>query len=407
MLTQCPRCAAPRQGGAAFCPNCGFDYPPATGGYFQGSATPPASDVAGQGAQGSSGQDQFGQATYGQPEQPAYGQSQYGQPSYGGSSYGQPEQPAYGQSQYGQPGYGGSSYGQPQYGQPQPAQPAYGQPPYGQPQGPAGGQPSGCPNCGSPLYAGYLRCPNCGFALQQHLAAPAPVPAPRQSNVPMLAAAAGLVLILAAGGLFVATRGNGPSPSSTPQASASLVAVVPTPTLELEATASPASNDSSEPTLAPATQEPAPSGTWTTYASPDGTWSVKFPGTSKPTAEDLSGAAGMSMTYYYVLDSAGAAYAVYLLDSSSMAGMDSSMFLDFMITYMKDYLAGSDANVATSTETITLAGQQATELRMEAEGQSMTLALTVVGSRLFMLLTSAPPDRDVFPDYFMSTFAAK
>jgi hypothetical protein len=239
-----------------------------------------------------------------------------------------------------------------------------------------------------------------------------------QGNTPMLVAAAGLVLVIAAGGFVVATRGSG-SNSPTPKTTPSLVAqgtpsdapATDTPEPTIEATDTPEAG--ATPTdLAVATVEPAPAGTWTKYTATDGTWSAKFPGKAAPTKQDMStgtGSTAMKMVFYYTLDmtSGGAGYFVYTVDATSfLSGMSAQAFLDFMGDNMSQAMGGASGVVESTTDT-TVAKNPAKKIIIQASGQEITLFLTVIKNRMYMLMTSAVPGASVYPQYFVNNFAVK
>jgi uncharacterized protein (DUF983 family) len=451
MTAQCPRCGTPRLEERRFCQTCGFDYaaapassvPPAepvvpeTPAEPQFAPEPPVAQPAASApspAEPPTAAPAFPEPAPpvfpapAAPATPAYGQSQPPEtaatPTYPQSQpYGQPQnypqsQP-YGQQDYGQQvpqqGVAPQQYGQPSYGQP-----AYGQPSYSQPpQPPQPPQPTTCPRCQAPVYPGYQQCGTCGLDLRPY-AAPmvAPVGAPvvtaKKSNTPMLLAAAGLVLILGAGGLIMMNQNNGGSASPTPAITASHVAAgtptdPPTDAPEATATAAKTPKVTLAPTIASATQA-VPTGTWTKFTAPDGSWSAKFPGTGQPTKQDMSSSmsgTGMSIVFYYKLDvQSESGFFVYVLDAgSAMSVMGSDAFLEYMADYMSSS-AGSAGTIESTTD-ITLAGHPGKEFLINSSGAEVTLAMIAVDTRVYMVMTSCVGSEAIYHDYFLQNFALK
>lgn len=379
MLSQCPTCGSPRQGESPYCATCGFDF---------------RSTAASATTFGQAPQSQWGAPV--PPPTPTPSQPQWGTPP--------PPPPA-------APWSAPATPPAPQWGAPatQPQQPQWGAPVAPQaPQGYPGQAGAGtCPRCYAQLTPGYPICSNCGLDTRGSAMPPAGASARKGSNTPLLLAAAGIVLVLVAGGLYVMSNRGNTNGSPTPSATPTIVAQASkTPA----ATASSSVADSAAPTLGDVSPEPAPAGTWTKFTAPDGTWSISFPGTTKPVKQDLSGTGSSSfaMSFWYATDlQTEAVYAVYVIDGgAALKSMGSKAFVDYMSTYMSTYLGGSGGSTVSSKDVI-LGGQPAKEFVIEAKGQVMTLRLGLVGSKMYMLLESAAPGADVYPQYFMNTLALK
>ena len=183
----------------------------------------------------------------------------------------------------------------------------------------------------------------------------------------------------------------------------------PTDTPEPTATPAKTPKVTPAPTMANATQA-VPTGTWTKFTAPDGSWSAKFPGTGQPTTQDMSSTmsgTGMSIVFYYKLDMASeAGYFVYVLDAgSAMSIMGSDAFLEYMADYMSGY-SGSDGTIESTTD-ITLAGQRGKEFLISSGGTEVTLAMIAVDTRVYMLMTSCPGSEAIYHDYFLQSFTLK
>ena len=387
MISQCARCGAPRQGEERFCHSCGFDNglaaAPASAGQ-PAPFTPPA--PAPQPAQTAS--PAWGQpspfappAPVAQPQQsPLTPPAPFAQPT----GFTSPSQPA--------------AFGQP----PQPA-------PFGQPA--QFGQPAltSCPRCHAAVYPGYQLCGTCGLDLRSFAGVAAPFgpgagPA-RKSSVPMLIGIVGVVVLVAAGGLFYLSQQK--SPAAATAAPSLVVVTTPSAIPTLEAT--PVATNTPELSSQSTTDEPAPVGAWTKYTCPDKKWSVKFPGSSAPLKQTISGSGTttMNMTYYYVQDFNGAVYAVYAMSSSKLSGMDSGAILQYMKTYMETYMGSAMGVTVLSTTDTTLAGQPALEMVLQSSAVKMTMDIVAVGSAVYMLMVAAAPGVDVYPHYFLESFTAK
>ena len=390
MITQCPRCGTPRPDERQFCQSCGLDFGAGQAPVTQTPAAPAP-------------------PPFSQPAAPA--QPPFGQPGYGQQPFGQPAQ---------QPAPAQQPYGQQPYGQPG----AYSQAPQAQPQSAYGAsaQPGTCPRCNNPIYPGYQQCGTCGLDLRTAFAAPASfgapaapfgaptVAAPKKGSIlPLALIGGGLALVVAAGGFLYV---NAQKPGSTASPSAIAVAsATPTATPTLAPTDTPEATPTDEPSATDtsvATVEPSPTGTWTLYTATDKTWSVKFPGTSKPLSTTTT-VNGAKVTYLYQMDIVtGSMYAVYVYPSTTdLSGMNTDAMVTFLKTYMQSYIQSQTGLTMVSSGETTVAGAPAFEIVVQMAGEQMTMAMTGKGKRMYMLMAAAPPGGEVYPEYFFSTFTAK
>lgn len=360
MTSQCPRCSAPHVGDNPICQTCGFDFR-----FAAAPVTPP--------------QQQY-------PPQPTY----YGQPTQLPAPVSQVQPGAYQAS-----GPVGSSYGQPQGYQPAGPAPAYGQAP-----GP-GAAPSVCLRCYAPLYPGYTQCGNCGFENRSAYAAPAPAAAKR-SNLPIALALAGVALLAVAGVVVIVAPKSKSAASPIVSASPSSIALVsPTP----GTTVTPAATETGVASAAP-TVEPSPVAAWSKFTSPDGKWSVLFPGTMTPVkqtqAMNTAGVNG-SMTMWVVADGPDA-YAVAFFDlPAGTVGTNGSMFLDLTASGLASSLGGT----LISTTDSTVGKYAAKDISIEKLGQSISLRVWFVGDRFYMMMVAGNDGDTVYPQHFMASFVLK
>ena len=265
--------------------------------------------------------------------------------------------------------------------------------------------PSVCPRCYSQIYPGYTKCSNCGYDTRASWGAPSPVAPARASTLPIALAMLGIAFLVAAVALVVVTQSN-TGAASTPSPSATLVAAAsPTPTLAPTPTPVPTPTPTaSAGSLVSGTPEPSPSG-WVPFSSPDGKWSVSFPVPPvKTTTTTSSGTTSVTETTYTAHDP-GAAYVVDYADLSDaiLSG-----------TSPDNYLIGLETSLATNwgatvvrSEETTLAGYPARESLMVAQGLVRSLKLTLVGSRVYILMTGSLIGSWVYPQHFFATFKLK
>lgn len=379
MTSQCPRCSAPRVGDSPFCQNCGFDFrfAPVPAASPQPPAPQPPAPQA---------------PSYGAVPQPPAGQApSYGEAPQPGMQYGQP------------PAQGAQGYGY----QPAPTAPAYGQP--AQP-GPA---PTTCMRCRAPLYPGYTQCGNCGFDNRAPWSGPAPAApvtptAPARRSVLPIALVVGGVALLAVAGYVLAFGPKATSnASSSPRASASSSDVaLASPTLTPLITPEPVESASEAPSGGAATPEPSPDSVWTNFTSPDGKWSVMFPGTMTPVKQTQAldvGTTSGEMSMWMVADGADV-YAVADFDfTAGTIGSNSSIYLEATATAM----AGSFGGTVVSQTDSTVGGYSAKDIVLEKAGQTISLRLWFVGDRFYMLMVEGGDGDTVYPQHFMATFALK
>jgi hypothetical protein len=238
---------------------------------------------------------------------------------------------------------------------------------------------------------------------------PAPQP-PRNSLGGALILLGIALLVVAAVGIFV-TLPKSSSASHGPRASVTALASPtdsPTDSPTPEATSSPTATDT--PTPAPPTAEPSPDATWTRYASPDGKWSVLFPGASpkplKLTQEVGTGSYTGVATVYAVMDPSGDnGYMVLYLDfdASLLNGIDSSTLLQLMAASMAQGVGGTEVSTADST----IGKYPAQDETISTKTAVYDLRMAFVGSRFYVLMTMSSPGNEIFPQYFMDSFKVK
>jgi outer membrane biosynthesis protein TonB len=273
----------------------------------------------------------------------------------------------------------------------------FGQPAY-QPIGQPVASPSVCPRCYAPLYAGATRCGNCGYETG---AAWGTAPAAHGSSaLPIALALLGVGCLVLAGAVFVVAQSGGSSATASPTA---IAAATATPTAE------PTPTPTASPTATPkasggvGTPEPSPPFSWTSFTSPDGKWSTKFPGSSAPTKTITTtsrGTLSVTETVYAVLY-AGVEYDVlYMdLDPSVVSGMDPEALLD----QMEISLTSSADSTGVSTPS-TVGTNPARDVSMTAAGKAITMRLFFVGSRFYALMVASDPGTAVYPQHFFAQF---
>jgi len=385
MTNLCPRCGTPRL--AAFCQKCGLDFRT-----LDAQAVPPQQQLP--------------------PPPPLYGAT--GPQPFQVSP---PQTPLYQAPPPPPPPYQAPPPPPPFYPPPpppplQPAEPlqapiseppvpqvqTFGQPtyqPFGQPPATA----SVCPRCYAPLFAGVSRCGNCGYETGTAWGmAPA---THRSPALPIALALLGVGCLAVAGAVFVVAQNSGSSASPTPT---TVAAASATPTTEATPT------ETAKPTATPkasageGTPEPSPPFTWTSYKSPDGKWSTKFPGSGTPTKTTSTSGTGtyaateISYEVYY----AGVEYAVAYMDlnPSLVSGMDPEALLDVMEMSMTSG-AGTTDVVSTAS---TVGTHPARDVSLTAMGQQMTMRIFFVGSRFYILMVASAPGASVYPQHFFGQF---
>jgi hypothetical protein len=321
-----------------------------------------------------------------------------------------------------------------------------------------------CPRCNAPLYPGYTQCGNCGFdsryappqqwqtqAPQSPAATPqwgvlaqppasqwqsqTPPPAqpqwqqqppsfgqmpgygqapaygqvpgyrqapaePHKSNIGFAVSILGVAVLAVAAvmGFMAISKSAAPSPTPAPSAVA-LASATPRPTPTVE----------ESPTPAPKTAEPSPAGAWTKYTSPDGAWSVLFPGTSaSPTKVSQTIGAGTykaDATFYMVMASGDTGYGVLFADydPTVFKGVDASALLPIMAPSMATSLGGTLVSSSDST----VGSYAALDETVSTATNVYGLRMWFVGSRMYVLMTYSTPDATVYPQYFMNSFKFK
>jgi hypothetical protein len=288
---------------------------------------------------------------------------------------------------------------------------------------PAVQPPPVCQRCGAPLYPGYTMCGNCGFdpAQSPYGAAPgygygpaygamtpfgyaAPTVKRAGSKAPVLLAVLGVALLAIAGGLVFAVANKGAAPTGRPTASPVALAtstITARPTFDYSATSTP------EPSGAPATAEPSPLLTWTSYTSPDKMWKVQLPSDSPPIKQTVplnTGLAQGDMTMYAVYDSASTVYAVLFFDFPT--GTIPKNGTGFLKT-MESAMASSMGGKLVSSNDAVLGGTQGRELAIEQSSMAITLRMAFVGDRFYALMVMNSPGGETYPEHFFGTFSLK
>ena len=235
-----------------------------------------------------------------------------------------------------------------------------------------------------------------------------PVAPARASTLPIALALLGIAFLVAALALVVVTQTGGSR--STPSASATLVAAAsPTPTALPTPTPVPTPVPTvSAGSLASGTPEPSPAGVWTPFNSPDGKWSASFPSTSAPiktTTTSGSGTYAITETVFSVTDLSGARYAVDYSDLTPafVAGMTAD---DLMVAVETSIATQGSATVVRS-ESTTWAGHAARDSVMLAQGQVLNLRMSLVATRLYILMTASKIGTPVYPQHFFAAFKFK
>jgi hypothetical protein len=304
---------------------------------------------------------------------------------------------------------------QPQFQpQPQPVgyehpayQPALRPPVYQYAPPPPAPAPTTCPRCYAPLYPDYPQCTNCGLDTRAPWGMTA---APRRSPMlPLAIALLGVGLLVVAAAVFVVAQPKAGSSTASPSASAVAVAsATPSPTLAATPTRSANASPSASQPLPGGTAEPSPIDTWTTFASPDGKWTVAFPGTKAPTKNVLtsgSGTTAMTETTFLVVDGSGARYLADYTDftASFVASTGAPALLDLM----QNGLERSTGGTVVATTPTTELGYAARDVTLVASVMTMNVRMWMVGSRLYLLLAGANSGSDIYPQHFFAGFKLK
>jgi hypothetical protein len=226
-------------------------------------------------------------------------------------------------------------------------------------------------------------------------------PAHRSSALPIALAVLGVGCLVLAGAVFVVAQSGGAGATASPTSTA-----VATATPTAEPTPTPTAEPTTRATLGPgeATSEPSPPFSWTTFTSPDGKWSTKFPGSSTPTkttGTSGSGAYAATETMYMVMY-AGAEYAVGYMDLSPslVSGMDPEALLNVM---EMSITTGEGATDIVSTPS-TVGSLPARDISMTSMGVRVNMRIFFVGSRLYMLMVGSAPGTAVYPQHFFALF---
>ncbi|MGA3056581.1 MAG: hypothetical protein ABSE70_00885 [Candidatus Limnocylindrales bacterium] len=245
--------------------------------------------------------------------------------------------------------------------------------------------------------------------------APMPATQPPRRDLGAALILLGIALLVVAGGIVFVALPKSSSASHVPEASATAVASptesptdVPTDSPTPHATRSAVATE--EPTPATRTVEPAPAGTWTRYTSPDGKWSVLFPGASpkpiKMTQAIGTGAYKGDATVYAVTGQGGLnGYMVMYVDfdASLFKGIDSSTLLSVMAASM----AQSAGGTVVSTSDSTVGAYPAKDETMSTKTAVYDLRMAFVGSRFYVLMAMSSPGDEIYPKYFMDSFKLK
>jgi hypothetical protein len=236
---------------------------------------------------------------------------------------------------------------------------------------------------------------------------PMPAPQPPRNNFGGALILLGIALLVVAGGIIFVTLPKSSSASHAPGTSTVALAS-PTESPTPEETSSPAVTD--EPTLAPRTPEPSPDATWTRYTSPDGKWSVLFPGASpkplKATQEVGTGAYTGNATVYAVMDAGGKnGYMVMYVDfdASVFKGIDPSTLLPLMAASMPQQVGGTEVSTSDSM----IGTYPAQDETIQTQTAVVDLRMWFVGSRFYILMTMSSPGDAIYPQYFMDSFKLK
>jgi hypothetical protein len=86
--------------------------------------------------------------------------------------------------------------------------------------------------------------------------------------------------------------------------------------------------------------------------------------------------------------------------------MGTDAFLSFMATYMSSAISGSQGTIESTTDS-TLSGHPAKTFVVSSGGQEITMVMTTVGTKMYMVMTSGAPGTTVYTDYFLSSFKLK
>jgi hypothetical protein len=249
------------------------------------------------------------------------------------------------------------------------------------------------------MFAGVTRCGNCGYETGAPWGfAPA---THRSPALPIALALLGIGCLVIASAVFVVAQNNGSSASPT---LATLVVPTATPTVEVTPTDTARPTATATASVGAGTPEPSPAFTWTSYTSPDGKWSTKYPGSSAPTKTTSTSGTGQyaATETIYAVVYAGVEYAVAYMDlnPSLVSGMDEESLLDVMEMSMT---SGAGATDVVSTPS-TVGSHSARDVSLMAMGQQMTMRIFFVGSRFYMLMVASAPGAKVYPQHFFAQF---
>jgi hypothetical protein len=262
-----------------------------------------------------------------------------------------------------------------------------------------------CPRCFAPLYPGYAQCSNCGLDIRA--LGGMPVAQGRTPILPIAAALLGVALLVVAGTVFVVAQPKSASPTASPSAVA-VASPTASPTLSPTPVRSPTSSTRATQRPPGGTPEPSPIDKWTTFASPDGRWTVAFPGTKAPNKSVYSSGSGteaMTETTFVVLDPSGARYIADYTDFTT--SFVNSAGAPALMDLMQNVLERSTGGTAVAVTATTMLGYAARDVTLMASTMTMNIRMWMVRSRLYVLLAGADEGTDFYPLHFYSSFKLK
>lgn len=208
-----------------------------------------------------------------------------------------------------------------------------------------------------------------------------------------------LVPVVLTGVILAGCAAKAPTPPPTATATASPTATLaptPTPTPSPTPTATPEPTPTAPPTL--------PAAAWKAYTAADKTWKVSFPGDPLSATMPIdSGSVKTTATYWVVMASMDAGYFVMTADfpASSVKGATTELLYDAMEMGMTRSIP--DARVAAS-ENVTVSGHPARATQLVGSGKTLNLVLTLVKTRMYILMVMSSTGQDLETNHFVESF---
>jgi hypothetical protein len=150
--------------------------------------------------------------------------------------------------------------------------------------------------------------------------------------------------------------------------------------------------------------ESSPSDSWHAFTSPDGAWSVMFPGSSSPTTESMSmdvQGQPISITMYMTQDG-GTAYATAYVSVPPGMTTSSSGDLDSFGSGFQKWIRGSNGSV-TGSRHLTFKGYDAAEIKFSVESLDGYARYWIASRGIYLMLAMGRPGTTMYPEHFFES----